>query len=183
MTKHSRDDKEEDALARLKRLAKLLYYLFTIGFYLFCMALLLVVFMFFSNFFAPGMNIINAQMDGETLLLFSSGLLTALVLRIASRVFFDTSKGEPPFTMRQVRRIQLAAILLLLKALLVTVLSESFISLITLNSFQFGYGTPIAATGAIPLDAGGIVWAIVFLCLSFVFEYGAKLQEQSDDTV
>lgn len=114
--------------------------------------------------------------------MFFSGLLSSIVLRIASSVFLDTSKGKSPFNMKQVKRIRIAALVLLLKALLQTVLSESFISLMTLDRFQFGYVTPIIEKGVIPIDGGGLVWAIIFLCLSFVFEYGTKLQQQSDDT-
>lgn len=117
---------------------------------------------------------------GSLILGLLTGLLTLALLGLASSIFGTIGNSGRVFHVSVVKKIKVAAIVLLASSLLRTVLSSSFISFITMGSFEFGYAT---IGDAIPIDASGIVVAVVFYCLALVYEYGAYLQFISDHTV
>lgn len=117
---------------------------------------------------------------GNLILGLLTGLLTLILLGLASLIFNTIGNSGRVFHVSVVKKIKAAAIVLLASSLIQTILSSSFISFVTMGSFEFGYAT---IGDAIPIDASGIVVAVVFYCLALVYEYGAYLQFVSDNTV
>lgn len=117
---------------------------------------------------------------GDLTLALFTGLLALVLLGLAVSIFRTVANSSEVFHISIAKKIKLASIVLLGSSLIQTALSSSFISFVTMGSFEFGYAT---IGDSIPIDASGIVVAVVFYCLALVYEYGAYLQFISDNTV
>ena len=112
-----------------------------------------------------------------------SGLITAAFLAVLSKMFSRVAKGTTPFSMEQVKRLRILAVLLVI--FFVVEIATSFVSM---QLQQIGVDTGFFITGAevnsfITVDFSSLLFSAVFLALSFVFKYGVLLQSLSDDTV
>lgn len=109
------------------------------------------------------------------------GVAVAIMFIVFIRIFTDVSRGESPFTMIQVRRLQAIAGLLLLYGVLDFAASFNTAAA-QLSGLDAGYisvnGNAIVFLNFAPLIAAAVVFAF-----SFVFKYGVLLQEFSDDTL
>lgn len=125
-------------------------------------------------------ELVSSSDVGSFILGLLTGLLTLVLLGLAMSVFKAVAKSGRVFHVSMVKRIKAVSVVLLASSLIQTALSSSFISFVTMGSFEFGYAT---IGDAIPIDASGIVVAVVFYCFAMVYEYGAYLQFISDNTV
>lgn len=106
------------------------------------------------------------QMDHWQLVFMSfagiaSFILLAILFKRSHEIFKDISLDESPFTMKQVKRIRKIAILFLIIAVL---------------NFE-------GVSPAFSVNFAGILGALMFWCISLIFEYGCELQKQSDETL
>jgi len=93
----------------------------------------------------------------------TSFILLSILFKEACELFRDISVDSSPFEMKQVKRIRKIAIFYLIVSLL-DFSGEAF-------SFDF------------TMNFIGIVGAIMFWCISLIFEYGCQLQKESDETL
>lgn len=93
------------------------------------------------------------------------------------RIFSDTSKGQSPFTMLQVKRLRLVAIALLAYAVL------EFGMTCSATFMKQGWMDASAGNVSPTLNLFPLVAAAVVFAFSFVFKYGVLLQELSDETL
>jgi hypothetical protein len=91
----------------------------------------------------------------------ASFILLAILFKRSREIFHDISVDESPFTMKQVKRIRKIAILFLI------------ISVLNFEGF----------TPAFSVNFAGVLGALMFWCISLIFEYGCELQKQSDETL
>lgn len=100
------------------------------------------------------------------------GIAMVIVFAMLIRIFSDASEGRSPFTMAQVKRLQVVAAALAGYAIV---------------EFMITLSSPVVAGKAevsMPtLNLFPIVAAAVVFAFSFVFKYGVLLQEFSDDTL
>lgn len=175
----------ELALNRLNRIARFLSKGFQVVFVLYCIAWIALLGVFFVAAFFPGV-ISGSESSGPWpfVLCILFGLLIAGLLRIAFLVFNDVAKGESPFSMRQVKRIRLAAFLFLAYVILEMLFPSGQSSLVQQGNFMVNYWVADKSDHvSIQINFGMLGAAIIFYCLSLVFEYGTLLQQLSDETL
>lgn len=175
----------ERALNRLKKTARLLGLGFRIVLAAYCVIWIALSILFFLVAFFP--DVVPGSGPGGLqpfILCVLFGLLIAGLLRIAVLIFDDVAKGESPFSMRQVKRIRLAALLFLVYVVLEMVFPSGQSSLVQQGDFQVNYWVADRSENAsIQINFGMLGAAIIFYCLSLVFEYGTLLQQLSDETL
>ena len=86
------------------------------------------------------------------------------------QIFKDLGNGQTPFSHRQVSRIRKVALLSLILCVMEN-LTEAFA-----QYFLF-------KTNAFSIDIMWLVFTIVIYCLAYIFDYGAQLQRQADETL
>ncbi len=91
----------------------------------------------------------------------TSFILLAILFRHSRDLFRDISVDGSPFEMKQVKRIRKIAI---------------FYLIISLMNFE-------GVTPDFSVNFAGILGALMFWCISLIFEYGCELQKQSDETL
>ena len=87
--------------------------------------------------------------------------LLSILFKQARGIFKDISVDSIPFEMKQVKRIRKIAIFYLV------------ISLLDFSAADFSFN--------ITMNLVGIVAALMFWCISLIFEYGCQLQRDSDE--
>lgn len=110
-----------------------------------------------------------------------SGFVIVAIFVVLIKVFFDVAKGDSPFVMTQVKRLQLISFLLVIYTIFDFVISCNTASL-QLESINSGYFST-NESAIIPINFAPLIAAAVVFAFSFVFKYGVLLQEFSDDTV
>lgn len=100
-------------------------------------------------------------------------------LWILSNVCREISRGVSPFSMVQVKRMRVIAVMIAAFALIDFLLEPGSLSL---NCNGFVMGGYIHAY-AYKINIAAIVAALALFLLSFVFEYGVMLQSVSDDVI
>lgn len=93
----------------------------------------------------------------------TSFILLSILFKDARDIFKDISVDSSPFEMKQVKRIRKIAI---------------FYFIVTLLDFQTG-----ELSFSLGMNLIGIVGALMFWCISMIFEYGCELQKESDETL
>lgn len=175
----------ERALNRLKKTGRFLSTGFRIIFVVYCIIWIALAGLFFLVAFFP--DVVPGSGSGGLqpfILCVLFGLLIAGLLRIAVLIFDDVSKGESPFSIRQVKRIRLAAILFLAYVVLEMIFPSGQSSLVQQGDFQVNYWVADRSEHtSIQINFGMLGAAIIFYCLSLVFEYGTLLQQLSDETL
>ncbi|MCL2083839.1 MAG: DUF2975 domain-containing protein [Oscillospiraceae bacterium] len=129
--------------------------------------------------FTVGEILGSAQFEGgvdEFRAIMLTGILSAAVmpaiLFVASFIFKDISRGTTPFTTINANRLRVISLLLLALSIVIPPLKM----LLTMIFF-----TSVRAFFSISI--GQIVCAVMFVCLALIFEYGAELQRESDETL
>ena len=112
----------------------------------------------------------------ETICLLSSSIVYAIIitatLHYLGAVFKSTCNEGSPFDPNNVKRLKRAAISIVLLSVIpaiVEVATESLMGTLGLISLH--------------VDVVYIALAFFFFCLAYIFEYGAELQKQSDETL
>lgn len=107
-------------------------------------------------------------------------ILAGLVLAIR-----HVGKSATPFEKKQVKRMQLLALLLLVYAILDSFFADHLFAFFLLGLRDIGSSGVSAIVFDRPwfipeINIGAFVGAIVVWCISLVFEYGIELQQDSD---
>ena len=115
----------------------------------------------YATFGAGGME--NWEIIFKAVAGIVSLILLSILFTQARGVFKDISVDSSPFEMKQVKRIRKIAIFYFV------------VSLIGLQTFDFSF--------SYSMNFVGIVGAVMFYCISLIFEYGCELQQESDETL
>lgn len=173
----------EVSLARLRKVAKVISVAFKIVFVVYCFVWLAIIVLFGVLAFFPELLGISSSGVLPFVMCIVFGLLIGTLIRIATLVFVDVAKGESPFTKRQVKRIRWVAIIFLAYAVIEMVFPSGQASLVQEGSLHVGYSVASETSDSIYINPGMLGAAIIFYCLSLVFEYGTLLQQLSDETL
>ncbi len=92
------------------------------------------------------------------------------ILRLLRRVFLDFSQSYSPFEEKQVKRLKAVALLTLILAIVGSVFDGAAHAIL--------YGSM-----AFSIHITWFVLAAVIYCTAYVFDYGCRLQRQSDETL
>jgi len=96
----------------------------------------------------------------------------AAILLVAITIFRDISRNDTPFLAKHINRLKVISLLILADAILIPPLGMLFTMILA---------PEVDASMAItPFQ---IILAVIFYCLSLIFEYGGMLQQQSDETL
>lgn len=176
----------EHSLTRLKKVSKAISLAFRVFFCIYCVIWIALVCIFaFSAFSktADGYPMLMGIAPLISCLIF--GFLMAVAIRFATLIFADVAKGESPFTTCQVKRIRWVAIVFLIYVVIEAIVPSGLASVVQNEALHVGYRISEA-----PLDVpvfkvnfGMLGAAVIFYCLSLVFEYGTLLQRLSDETL
>ena len=124
--------------------------------------------MWSNTAFSGGVDDFRSLMILEIL----NGGVVAAMLFLAGGIFRDMSREHTPFTKKNVTRLRIISPLLIVFGVVVPPLA-SLISLIFAPAVDLFFS----------LNIGYLVFAAMFFCLALVFEYGAELQNQADETL
>ena len=98
--------------------------------------------------------------------------IMAAILFIESFIFKDISREGIPFTKKNSTKIRMISLLLVIQCIVIPPLQ-----LLAVRIFS------PATNASISINLGSIIVAAVFFCLAMIFEYGAELQRQADETL
>lgn len=111
------------------------------------------------------------------------GVLVLALFWCGYRIFKDISSGASPFSVKQSNRIQAAALLFVVYAVLDLIWCPQLLSLLSIGTVDIGYQNLTSGPLVLQLDTGVLAAAAMLFCLSLIFRYGAVLQRLSDDIV
>lgn len=178
------ESKEAKAsLSRLKGIARPLYFvtrgimiIFAVGWSLFFFAFF--VSLVTSDF--DSSNLAGCFLCAISVAVFAS--VNVYILYVIGNVFNHMRKGITPFTVHVSRQIKIVSFLLLASFFL-----GAFVSALPLGDYTLGIvkiGLSKQGDGVVAnLSISTLVASMVGFVLSYVFKYGALLQQLSDDTV
>ncbi|MDD4074818.1 MAG: hypothetical protein PHC80_01870 [Eubacteriales bacterium] len=94
------------------------------------------------------------------------------ILLLTNRIFHDISLSGAPFEAIYAKRIKTISILMLIDAIAVPVIFRTLVdALLHPEVVEHGVNGTLA------------VVAVIFLCLSYIFQYGSELQRLNDETL
>lgn len=109
-----------------------------------------------------------------------------LIFWFLEGIFEDIAKEESPFSKKQSKRLKLIALLSLLIVvvdLIIQALLMDYSYIVQLNpGVEVGYVGP-QRQALFHIDVKSLVGAMVFYCLSKLFDYGTCIQSLSDETL
>ena len=108
--------------------------------------------------------------------------IACAILFALARSFKDIAEGGSPFTLAQSKRLFVIGCLMLGGVVAEALAFGNPAPAISVAEVHVGYDD-LAAPDTIYLNAAYLAGALISFCLSFVFKYGALLQQLSDDTV
>lgn len=115
---------------------------------------------------------------------FIFGIIVVAMIWIAFRIFSDAVHGESPFVPKQIRRIRIASLLLIVLVFVEALTLFDFSSGVVVSNLDIGF---VRVGGeeqhSIEINAGALFLSIVLYCVSVVFEYGVLLQRFTDETL
>lgn len=170
-------------LRRIVKTSKLMKGILKIGMVLFGIVLVASIILVAAKFLAL-LPVDGFEIDISALIPFVVyGIATLVLLKIMHDVFADIAKGESPFARVQVKRFRWAALILLIGAIVEAIFSSSAMSVVQYDDMNITYHDSSVPGNALRLNAGSLLGAALLFTISFVFEYGALLQEFTDDTL
>lgn len=101
-----------------------------------------------------------------------SNVIMAAILLIAITIFRDISKNYTPFLTKHVNRLKVISLLILADAILIPPLGMLLTMILAPK-----------VDASMEIAPFQIILAVIFYCLSLIFEYGGMLQQQSDETL
>lgn len=117
-----------------------------------------------------GFDRINTIIYFSTILV--SGIILAFILYFAQAIFRDIAVSYTPFVEINTKRMRAIAISFVVMAII-----PSMVAAILVQSLK-----PTADIST-EIQADYIIVAVIMYCLSYIFEYGRLLQQQSDETI
>lgn len=119
-------------------------------------------------------GIIEVLSASELSILFTFAIIQLIIIFFIiltlHRIFLDISRTYSPFTIEQVRRMKLVALL----TIIIAVVSSVFDGMADI--ILYGSGT-------LNIEPTWFVISIVIYCMAHIFEYGCLLQQESDETL
>lgn len=109
------------------------------------------------------------------------GANSAALILIFISIFSSAAKGDSPFSMVQVKRLRIIAVLLLIYAALESVNAVN-VGLMQFDGINSGY-ISASESAIVAVNFAPIIAAAVIFAFSYVFKYGVLLQEFSDETL
>lgn len=171
-----------DSLEKIKRVCGLLRNTLKILFVIFCLGWLFSLGATLYSFFDPGVfGILDNVSISSVVLCLVYGVIAATMFKVFIDMFSDAANGNSPFTLEQVKRLRIIAVMLVLYAVFEFLISAST-PFMQMDQWNSGY----AATGEntiIAINFAPFIAAAVVFAFSFVFKYGVLLQEFSDETL
>lgn len=174
----------ETSLRRTRKICKFLKYVFKIALVFFVALWVVLLLVIALSIFSVGpFNQLNISLSVTLPLVFYI-FATIMLLSIMHGVFRDIADKRSPFSKTQVRRFRWAAVVLLAGAVVEAVFSSGVVPIAQIDDVNVNYRDSSAARGhTISINAGSLLGAALLFTISFVFEYGALLQEFTDDTL
>lgn len=177
------DDVQEtkNSLLRIRKISRIIF--------LVCRFLLITYIVFWVSVFgatlfsiiSPESSIVSSVSASELPVFLCTGVFVTVLLKIVSDVFGDAARGQSPFAMVQVKRLRIAACVLMLDAIFGALLSPGFLGALQMGSLDVSY--TVSRQTVIPIDLGEILASICLFGFSLIFKYGVLLQEFSDDAI
>lgn len=176
-------DQIEESLIRLERASKSICLILKNLFAVFAVAWIAFIVV------SVGSTIITAQ-DGAEILgglaLLSPSLATiavsAYIFYVVIGVFDSIRKGSSPFTMRTAKQIRIVSFLFVVIFFLCLIISVAPIEKYSLGIMSVGISGKEDGVVA-SLNVSALIAAAIGFGLSYVFKYGALLQQLTDDTI
>lgn len=109
------------------------------------------------------------------------GVVVSLLLAGCFRMFSDVVGGGSPFTTKQVKRIRLASLLLVILVVTEVFLSTDFSTQAQVLGVSFGM-TSDESRGPFAVNVAVLLFAMTLFGFSVLFRYGVLLQRLSDET-
>lgn len=172
----------QNSLTKVNKICKFICGLIKFVFVIFCVWWLLSSgLLFFSVFNSGGSDHTGVTSLIALALYIADGVVVAVIFVSIIKIFSDPSRGQSPFSMKQVYRSRLISLMLVLY----TVLNTVFNWLITSspNLWNYGQGVQLGDSSLFAIDFAPLIAAAVLFAFSFVFKYGVLLQEFTDDTL
>ena len=120
----------------------------------------------------------------DLLILSAYGLVIVGLVYVIANMFSDVAQGESPFTLAQVKRFRVIAVLLLIYVVLDAFMSTGTVAQIHIGELELGYDVVESAAGStLSVNVGALLGSGFFGALSLIFEYGVLLQKFSDETL
>lgn len=174
----------QSALTRVVRVSKVAKYVFVSILAAYCLVAIAVFIMAAPSFYGA---VSDTSAVPFTLLRLLATLMAAatpaVVFYTIARLFDDISKGNSPFTLAQARRMQVIGVLLLLGVVLGNVLPLIPVPYSEIGDLSAGIFSASSSSAGVKIELTSVLWAIVCFSFSYVFRYGALLQQLSDETV
>lgn len=168
----------EYSLEKAKSACKLICLVMKAVFVFLCIWWLVSVVVIGSSLLNPELLNNATSVNVFTLVIYATSVVVMVMICLTLiKVFSDTSKGESPFTMLQVRRLRLVSVALLAYAILEFAMSCNAVWMQE-GWMNVSANGEVATMNLFPLVAAAVVFAF-----SFVFKYGVLLQEFSDETI
>lgn len=114
-----------------------------------------------------GYHLLQAQLVQTVL----SQLFAVPVLFLALKIFKDIGNEHTPFSVKHIKRMRIIALILLINSAFVPL--SALVLRLLVPDLNFSRGLIIYM----------IVGAVLFYLLSIIFEHGASLQQQADETL
>jgi len=129
----------------------------------------------------PGFLGLVGSVDVPTVVqIIVSGLMVILMLWFVLLVLKDMYKGGSPFTLVQSKRIRAIAYVLFARVVVGAFLSSGLLPLFAKENVFVGFQSTDPTQPTLFVDVGTLIIAVVFYCVSLVFEYGTLLQREKD---
>ena len=174
----------EKEKSRFIKVSKGAYYFIQVSRGIFLAFLILTGIMFIVNVIGLIFKIFEYQDNSQALFaLFIGGILFLsqfIPLGFAAKIFDKFRKGQTPFQYDVADKIKGAAISLLVLSAVTQILCWIYYALISNNVFtaQLDY-----ININCDIDLNVFIFGILIYAFSYVFSYGAKLQQESDETL
>lgn len=132
-------------------------------------------------------DLVAVGFDGEkiraVLYILSHGLIISSLLVISVQIFSGIVAGESPFTMKQVWRFRVSALLLFVLVLVEALLAADFSHVMNVPNAHVAYDSvgPIEQA-SVDINITILFFTVIIFGVSVVFQYGNLLQRFSDET-
>lgn len=114
----------------------------------------------------------RAQMYSWSVYTLADSVTLIAILYIVNRIFRDISNGGAPFELKHAKRMKTIAYLMLIDAVAVPIVFRTWLGML-LSPETVYHG----------INGTLVVVAVIFFCLSYIFEYGSALQQLDDETL
>lgn len=174
----------ETSLNQVKKNGGWAYTLFQVFFFTCLAYTAIVLILAMADLLAPGMLAISSSFGWFALLAMAVHAIPFLaIVKLVANMLRDVSKGETPFSLKQVKRIRWIALLILADVILSALFSPGVIGMISAGTLDMGYMATSQTSNFVSINVSELFFAGVLLCLSLVFQYGMLLQKFSDETL